>query len=239
MQNIAISARAQLALLHLSDSALPTGGFSHSFGLEDYLLRGVVHDEHSYAAWLHGYIRQTAYTEGLLTRMATDLVWRAGDGGNVHDELSSLDATAHVSLIPEQIRTANSSMGKRMGRVVRHVAPDVELSERYIAGIENGAFHGCPAIAFGLAVGGLGVDPVTAVRSYLLQLSGCINQNAIRGIPIGQDAGQRVLVGTYPVIEETVELVLTLEPVDLGASPPGLELAQMNHETQHSRMFMS
>lgn len=238
MQNTAISARAQLALLHLTDSALPTGGFSHSFGLEDYLLRGVVHDESSYTAWLHGYIRQTAYTEGLLTRMAVDLVRRASDG-DVSEELSSLDATAHVSLIPKQIRTANSSMGKRMGRVVRHVAPDVELSEKYIAGIENDAFHGCPAIAFGLAVGGLGVDPATAVRSYLLQLSGCINQNAIRGIPIGQDAGQRVLVGTYPVIEETVELVLTLKPVDLGASPPGLELAQMNHETQHSRMFMS
>lgn len=239
MPNTATDPRAQLALLHLTDSALPTGGFAHSFGMEDYLLRGAIHNEHTYAAWLHGYIRQTAYTEGLLARFAAELGHRASAGEDVSRELSELDNLAHISLIPEQVRTANASMGKRMARVVRHVAPDVKIAGTYIEGIEDGTFYGCPAIAYGLAVAGLGVDVASAVRSYLMQLTTSINQNAIRGIPIGQDAGQRVLVGTYPVIEESTGLVLELDMLDLGASPPGLELAQMDHETQHSRMFMS
>lgn len=239
MPNTVTSTRAQLVLLHLTDSALPTGGFSHSFGLEDYLLREIVHDEETYEGWLHEYIRQVAYTEGLVARFAAELTLRAVAGEDVMEELGALDTAAHVSLIPEQIRTANASMGKRMSRVVRHVAPDVEISAHYSTGIEEGLYYGCPAIAYGVTLAGLDVDAATVVRSYLMQLTSSINQNAIRGIPIGQEAGQRVLAGTYPVIEEAVELVLELGMVDLGASPPGLELAQMHHETQHSRMFMS
>lgn len=137
------------------------------------------------------------------------------------------------------MREANASMGKRMGRVVAEVAPDVEASNAYIEKVESGELNGCPAIAFGLAVGGLGVEVRTAVQAYLMQLTTSMNQNAIRGIPIGQTAGQRILAACYPIITETVEHIMQLEMIDLGAAPPGLELAQMHHEQQRSRMFMS
>ena len=39
-----------LPLLQFADSALPTGAFSHSFGLESYVAEGVVHDRDGVAA---------------------------------------------------------------------------------------------------------------------------------------------------------------------------------------------
>ena len=35
-----------LSLLHFADSALPTGGYAHSFGLERYCQAGLVRDRH-------------------------------------------------------------------------------------------------------------------------------------------------------------------------------------------------
>ena len=46
----------QLPLAQLCDSALPTGAFSHSFGLETYICDGVVDGEVSFAAWLRALV---------------------------------------------------------------------------------------------------------------------------------------------------------------------------------------
>lgn len=239
MPSTAISPRAQLALLHLTDSALPTGSFSHSFGLEMYLQRGVVTGLASYIEWLHGYIRQSAYGEGLMARLGAEV---AASGRPLEESLArvaELDALAHASLVPRQIRDANRSMGRRMARVAPVAVPGLELLDRYAEGVENGEYIGCPALVYGIAMGGLGVEIATVVRTHLMQIAVTINQNAIRAIPLGQDAGQRALASAYPVMEATVETILGLGVVDIGASPPGLELAQMAHETRHSRMFMS
>lgn len=239
MQNTHISPRAQLALLHLTDSALPTGGFSHSLGMEDYLLRDIVTDPESYMGWLNAYIRQTAPTEGLLSRLATEMGLKARDGEADYDALAELDRMSHVCVLPVQIRNANQQMGKRMGRIIAQVVPEAEMALAYSAGMEDGTYYGAPPIAFGLAAGELGVDPETALRAFLMQLTTSINQNAIRGIPIGQDAGQRALYNSYEAIEDAVEATANMTLLDLGASAPGLELAQMAHETRLARMFMS
>ena len=65
--------RALALLLQLSDSALPTGGFSHSFGFEQYLSRGEVHDASTFSQWLRVFVAtQLTYTDALLMRMAYD-----------------------------------------------------------------------------------------------------------------------------------------------------------------------
>src|SRR5699024_5366323 len=58
-----------LTVMQLSDSALPTGSFSHSFGMETYQQRGTVDSAASYTAWATGYLHQVAYTEGLAVRL--------------------------------------------------------------------------------------------------------------------------------------------------------------------------
>ena len=62
--------------MQLTDSALPTGAFSHSLGFESYIEAGIIHDEASFAAWLHMFCtQQLTFTDALAIRLvyaATD-----------------------------------------------------------------------------------------------------------------------------------------------------------------------
>lgn len=78
-----------------------------------------------------------------------------------------------------------------------------------------------------------------AVTAYLMQMANSMTQNAIRAIPLGQDAGQRVLVQAYPAITQAAQMTMAHDVSDLGVVAPRLEVAQMAHESLISRMFMS
>ena len=49
-----------LSLLHFADSALPTGGYAHSFGLERYCQAGLVRDRHGLERFLQTQIEGSA-----------------------------------------------------------------------------------------------------------------------------------------------------------------------------------
>ena len=61
----------------------------------------------------------------------------------------------------------------------------------------------------------------------------------VRGIPIGQNAGQRVLRALHEDVARGVERIGSMADHEAGATSPGLEIAQMRHAWQRARMFMS
>lgn len=239
MQSIPTNPAAQLVVWHLTDSALPTGGFAHSAGLEVYVQSEEVHDPDTYATWLNGYLRQASFAEALAVRFAVELQQAGLDDDTAVEQLRALDQLAHACQTPKQIRTSMNSMGKRMSRVAAIIAPDDHLVASYAAEINARTMHGNPGIAAGLALGAVGVDVREAVTAYLMQMANSMTQNAIRAIPLGQDAGQRVLVSAYPAILQSAEMTMQHDISDLGVVAPRLEVSQMAHEGLRSRMFMS
>jgi urease accessory protein len=220
-----------LTLLQLTDSALPTGAFSHSLGLESYLDTRTVHDEDSFRLWLEKFLSQSlAYTDGLAVRLAHEAA-----GG---EDLARIDALVHASAVPRQIREAGVKMGARMLHVATSVFPTDEL-EDYREQVASGTCYGHPGIAFALGARGAGAPCTDTVAAYLFSTVTSLTQNAIRGIPIGQNAGQRVLRAMHAPVLAAVEKIFALEIQDLGAAAPGLEIAQMRHEHLRARMFMS
>lgn len=230
----------ELVVWHLTDSALPTGSFAHSAGMEMYLQRDVVNDPDTYSEWLNGYIRELSANEGLIARFACELARSAaGHAEEAYAQIELLDQMAAAAIVPKQVRASMASMGKRMSKIAAIVLPGEPLVEFYQEGLNDDRFHGNPAIVFGLALGSAGADVLTTVRAFLMQQATSMTQNAIRGIPLGQDAGQRVLTASYPAIREAAAHTMELTELDLGAASPGIELAQMAHEGLHARMFMS
>jgi len=54
-----------------------------------------------------------------------------------------------------------------------------------------------------------------------------------------RSAGQRIIRAAQDWTRRAVEVSRGLEREDLGAIAPGLEIAQMHHERQRARLFMS
>ncbi|WIM67708.1 urease accessory UreF family protein [Corynebacterium breve] len=231
--------RGELVIWHLTDSALPTGGFAHSAGLETFVLANEITDPESYSRWLHGYLRQASFSEALAVRFAVELQEAALDDDHKAAQLKKLDQLVHACQTPKQVRTSMNSMGKRMSRVAAIISPEDVLVSRYAEAITAGEMRGNPGLAAGLVLGANGVSAADAVNAYLMQMANSMTQNAIRAIPLGQDAGQRVLVSAYDVILQAGEMTMGHDVSDLGAVAPRLEVAQMEHESLRSRMFMS
>lgn len=220
-----------LTLLQLTDSALPTGAFSHSLGLESYLASGQVHNEATFTLWLEKFLAQSlVYTDGLAVRLA----WEAADTA----ALARIDQLVHAAAVPRQIREAGVKMGARMLHVATSVFPTEDLAE-YKEQVASGQCAGHPGIAFALGARGAGAPCADAVAGYLFSTVTSMTQNAIRGIPIGQDAGQRVLRAMHAPVLDAVDTIFNLNEQDLGTAAPGLEIAQMRHEHLRARMFMS
>jgi urease accessory protein len=62
---------------------------------------------------------------------------------------------------------------------------------------------------------------------------------AMKTIPIGQVAGQRILMALGARLPEIVEAVAEMDDDDISNFAPGLSLAGCRHETQYSRLFRS
>lgn len=220
-----------LAVLQLADSALPTGAFAHSLGLETYVDDGTVHDEPSFLAWVrHCLHHQVVPAEGWAVRaVATaaddDAVWRA-------DDLLAAQA------LPVQVRDAATAIGRRMTGIGAENFPSPRLLA-YAQRQRAGTSRGSPAVAFALVGAGLGVTWEQLAGAYLFSTVTSLTQNAVRGIPIGQNAGQRVLRALHEDVARGVERIGSMADHEAGATSPGLEIAQMRHAWQRARMFMS
>ena len=240
----------QLPLAQLCDSALPTGAFSHSFGLETYICEGVVDGEASFVSWLRALVStQLTFSEGLGLRLAFEAV--AADDW---EAIAHLDALLVAQAVPNQVRRAGVTMGRRMLTIARLALEGTDggrLLSRYAALIDTGdagnaggtkGSGGCrshPAIV--LAIAGYGLEaPAAAVTAAYLQSSVIsLTQNAVRAIPLGQDAGQRAIASVRGDVRAAVRRIGSLDETDLGAAAPGIEISQMRHERQRARMFMS
>ena len=240
----------QLPLAQLCDSALPTGAFSHSFGLEIYICEGVVGDEASFVSWLRALVStQLTFSEGLGLRLAFEAV--AADDW---EAIAHLDALLVAQAVPIQVRRAGVTMGRRMLTIARLALEGTDggrLLSRYAALIDTGGSGntgdikgsgGCrshPAIV--LAIAGYALEaPAAAVTAAYLQSSVIsLTQNAVRAIPLGQDAGQRAIASVRGDVRAAVRRIGGLDEMDLGAAAPGIEISQMRHERQRARMFMS
>jgi urease accessory protein len=197
-------------------------------GFETYIDGGVVLDEGSFGVWLSVFIRQQlTYSDGLAIRF----LYEGGDVGE-------LDGLLSASLLPRQVREAGVKMGGRLLEIGAEVFPSPELG-LYRDLVAGGRAAGHQPLAFAVVARSLGVPLAEALSAYLFAAATSLTQNAVRAIPLGQNAGQRLLRQAADDVAAAVERIAHLTPDDFGAVTPGLEISQMRHERQRARMFMS
>jgi urease accessory protein len=145
--------------------------------------------------------------------------------------VGELDALLDAAVVPVQVRTASSKMGRQLARIVAELLPSA------VPPPGGWPRHYC--LVFALAGQTAGIPLLPLLQTYLMGSVTSLVQNAVRAVPLGQLAGQRVLAGLRGPVSAAALRVLELRDDDFGAAAPGLEIAQMRHEHLRARMFMS
>lgn len=219
-------------LLHLSDSAFPTGGYAHSYGLEEVVRQGMVTDEATLGHFLSERIRPT------LRQMELPLVRLAWQAARDEDwpQLWDIDARAGALRLTRESRDASRRIGCRRLAILGTVAPGPALNQMAEA-VAAGQAEGHHAVVFGIACSPLPLQH--ALCAYYYQTMGGYATAALKLIRIGQEGVHRVLAGTLKALPETVEQSLAVDSESIGWFDPLLDMASMHHEIAGERLFIS
>ena len=217
-------------LLQLASPALPIGAYSYSQGLERVVEDGVVVDAASAQAWIGDVLTL------VMARGEAPILWRlAESAGRDWDAFVRWNAWFRASRETAELRAETLQMGTSLLRL----AVDLDL-------VDAGARAVLPRLApvtlpaaFALAARGFAIPAEPVIAAYLW--SWVENQvlAAIKLVPLGQVAGQRILAAQGSVVAGVVASAATFADDDLSTFAPGLALASSRHETQYTRLFRS
>jgi urease accessory protein len=219
--------QALLRLFHLVSPALPVGAYAYSQGLEYAVHAGWVHDEATTLDWLQGLSHSALGTLDLPILLRLHRAWSTDDAAAVRHWSAQLIAARETS----ELRAEELHLGRALARVL------VELQIREAAEWQQGA----PAFAtlFSLAAVRWQIDTGDTLAGYLWAWSENQVLAAVKLVPLGQSAGQRLLHRLTTAMPAIVERAQTLADDAIGVGTVSQALASALHESQYSRLFRS
>jgi urease accessory protein len=222
---------ALLGLLRLASPALPVGGFSYSEGLEAAVDAGVVHDEASASRWLSDQLHLSLARAELPLLVEAHAAWQRSDEARIGELNDWLLCTRESA----ELRAQTEQMGRSMlGWLTKHDAADPRLNTL-------GALTPAPSwpIAFALGTAQVGAGATEAALAYGFAWADNQVQAALKAVPLGQSAGQRLLARLAQELPPLTEAAMTLSDAQRQAFAPLLAVRSAQHETQYSRLFRS
>ena len=225
-----------LRLLQITDSALPIGGYTHSWGLEAAIARGLVHDPETLERWTSRWLRMAfGPLEGVLVA-----------------------ASCRASLERQCRRTAcASTSGRSVDRAASTRHASREMGEQLLALGATWAWCARPAVAVHpgqrrrTPMAGttrspsvcLGPSPAasrgTCLTAYLHQAALGMIGAGVRAIPVGHTHGQQMLAYLHDDIRELAADLVDRDPATAGAGCPFYEILCDEQTRLYARMFRS
>ena len=227
-----LSAHSLLQLMWLASPALPIGGFSYSEGLEAAIEAGRVHDEASAADWLAHQLHLTQSRSDIAVIAQAIPAWRAGDAVRVQSLNDWVIETRETS----ELRLQSEQMGQSLVAWLRNQHPGNEGVEQ-LAQL-SGRTPTYP-VAFALAASLTQAPLQDCLLSYAFGWAENMVQAAIKAVPLGQSAGQRILARLAGDIPAAVNAAMLLPDNERVAFSPMLAILSARHEHQYSRIFRS
>ena len=227
-----MSQLALARLLQLASPALPVGAYTYSQGLEWAVESGVIRDEADAGRWIADLLRHGigCYEAPLLVALMQ--AWRDKDMASVR----TLNAEFLASRESAELRAETVQMGFSLRRLLRDLRDEglLPLADTLDAQPEV-AF---PTVWTALAVA-WEIEQAAAVTAYLWSWAENQVMAALKAVPLGQAAGQRLLAA--------LAVQIPIVAVDAQKRPktawsnftPGFAIACARHETQYSRLFRS
>ena len=204
-----------LTLTQWLSPAFPVGSFAYSHGLEQAIDAGAVRDAEALFIWLSNILdRGTGRSDAVLLCAAQK-------------------RSASVEALSDLARALCSSRE----RWEETRAQGAAFTDAFNA-LNDFSHDPAPLpVAVGHAASLLHLAPERVAALYLHAFASNLVSCAVRFMPLGQNAGQRVLARLHPLIEAVGAEAATTRPEAIRVSTPGADLGAMQHETMDVRIF--
>lgn len=214
-------------LFQLADSALPTGGFAHSCGLEAAVQLGRVDGPDALARFVE---------EGVWNQATSTLPFVSA-AHRRPEALATLDLRCDASLPGHVTNRASRAQGQAWLRATlaafpRAVAP---LAEE----VRRSRLPGHLGPVFGALLARLGATERDSRRLFLFQGARAAISAAVRLGVVGPLAAQALLSHASDAAEAALVATCELRPEEAASSAPLLELLQGHQDRLYSRLFQS
>ena len=230
MPDTALTPASLLQLIWLASPALPVGGFAYSEVLEAAVERAEVATESIASDWLSDQLQLSLARSDLPVIAQAVAAWRADDLPRITELNNWLLQTRETS----ELRAQTEQMGRSLVEWLRnhegvdaaHVEACAELPPTY-------------PVAFALAASQTGAGVRDCLLAYAFGWSENMVQAALKSVPLGQSAGQRILARLGRDIPAAVRSAMALGDGERQSFSPMLAILSSQHETQYSRLFRS
>ncbi len=227
---IMIEPLALSRLLQLASPMLPVGAYSYSGGLEAAIESGTVCDAEAARGWIADVL------DLYLARFELPILWRMHEswtrGG---DDAAAWNARFRAGRDTSEGRAETLQMGSSLVLLLRDLGEFPNPGLQQLQAMAPVTFP----LAYAFAAAGWDIPAEAALHAYAWSWAENQVGVAMKAVPIGQVAGQRILSAVAAEIPAIIAGVALLPDDAISNFAPGLTLAACRHETQYSRLFRS
>ena len=222
-----------LRLLQLASPALPIGAFHFSQGLEHAVHAGWVRDEVSAREWIEG------VAGAGLAKLDLPLLARLHDSWlkGAAEEVARWSALLIASRETEELRAEDRHLGSALAKLLEEF--ELAAQRRSLLQELFATRSIAYATTFALAAAHWEISCRDALTAYAWTWVENQTLAAVKLVPLGQTAGQRILHGVANRIPTLVQDAMALADEDIGVATVQLAVGSALHETQYSRLFRS
>ncbi|SVA36140.1 uncharacterized protein METZ01_LOCUS88994 [marine metagenome] len=218
-----------LRLWQLISPTLPVGAYSYSHGLEYAVNADWVDDSETALNWIDGVALSVIARLELPVAARIYNAWIAED----LEAVRRWNRFVMASRESAELRAEDRQLGEAMLKVLPALGID-RLENVWEVG--EPLSHVC---VFACACATWQIGREEMARAYLWTWVDNQVAAAVKLVPLGQTAGQRILSQILERIPEAVDIGLALDDCSIGACAPGLAIASARHENQYTRLFRS
>lgn len=233
MQPLSLSPASFLQLMWLASPALPIGGFSYSEGLEAGVNAALVGNEAQAADWIDQQL-QLSQARGDMAVLAQAMqAWQSDERARI----VALNAWVLQTRESSELRLQTEQMGRSLVAWLQNRYADDAQALALVNWLaaEDASYP----LAFALAAHLAGAGARDALLAYAFGWAENMVQAAIKSVPLGQSAGQRILARLAQAIPGAADHALALGDDQRQAFSPMLAILSARHEHQYSRLFRS